>query len=133
MADAEPESTEPKSTQSGAAKKNTTAWLCVILGFVVAIAVAGFALLDWWPFAGERGALYAGLVAAALLHGALAALTINLFWPKLKHGKTEKTVMGTLSRDNLPDSRSWKTWVSWGLVLAATGLFDYWIFSQLNL
>jgi hypothetical protein len=116
---------------SGIAKKknNTTVWLCAGIGLAAAIVLAVAALLDWGPFAGEGFIAFAGWVVAALLHGALAALTINLFQPTPP--QNPKTVMGTLSRDNLPDSR-WRTLILLVPVLLATVAFDYWI-SQLNL
>jgi hypothetical protein len=92
------ESAEPSTTATGVAKKNTTAWLCSGIGLAVAIVLAAAALLDWGPLAGKGVIAFAGWVVAAVLHGALAALAINLFHPERPQNPTR--VMGTLSRHN---------------------------------
>src|SRR5262249_33159359 len=128
-ASAQAETAEPSTATTGLAKKNATAWVCSGTGLAAAIVLAGAALLDWGPFAGEGSITVAGWVVAALLHGALAALTINMFRPVPPPNRTR--VMGTLTQHNLPDSRWW-TLVPLVPVLAATVAFDYWI-SQLSL
>jgi hypothetical protein len=114
---------------TGVAKKNPTAFLCFGIGLVVAIVLAAAALFDFGPFAGEGFLAFAGWVLAAALHGSSAALLLNLAHPQPP--THPKTVIGHLSRHNLPDSRWW-TLLPLVPVLAATIAFGYWV-AQLNL
>lgn len=119
----------PGTKATGIAKKNSTAWTCFGIGLVVAIVLAAAALFDFGPFAGEGFLAAAGWLLAAVLHGSSAALLFNIARPQPP--AKPKTVIGDLSRQNLPDSRRW-TLLPTVPVLLATLAFDFWI-ASLNL
>lgn len=112
---------------SGSSKKTGAMWADFGAAAAAGATVVALALFDVGPFGGMAILAILGWIGVCVLHGALVALIYNLVRPAPQ--PTPTTVMGHLSKHNLPDSRL-KTLLPLGVALAATALVDGWLATQ---